>query len=81
VRHRTDLARLVIPSPSAHPLGSGALAGGQGAAPYWTNELDPGAWSAQLGLDDEWNGDWGRLEPDLKAAAEEEIDHILNAQH
>jgi hypothetical protein len=34
-----------------------------------------------IGLDDEWNGGWGRLEPDLKAAAEQEIDHILNAQH
>jgi len=32
-------------------------------------------------LDDEWNGGWGRLEPDLKGAAEQEIDHILNAQH
>ncbi len=31
-----------------------------------------------IGLDDEWNGGSGRLEPDLKAAAEEEIDHILN---
>jgi hypothetical protein len=34
-----------------------------------------------IGLDDEWNGGRGRLEPDLKAAAEQEIDHILNAPH
>jgi hypothetical protein len=33
-----------------------------------------------IGLDDEWNGGWGRLEPDLKAAAEQEIDHILHGQ-
>jgi hypothetical protein len=32
-----------------------------------------------IGLDDEWTGGWGRLEPDLKAAAEQQIDHILNA--
>jgi len=32
-------------------------------------------------LDDEWNGGWGRLEPDLKAAAEQEIDHILHGPH
>jgi hypothetical protein len=32
-----------------------------------------------IGLDDEWNGGWGRLEPELKAAAEQEIAHILNA--
>jgi len=31
-----------------------------------------------IGLDDEWNGGWGRLEPDLKAAAEQEIDRILH---
>jgi len=31
-----------------------------------------------IGLDDEWNGGWGRLEPDLQAAAEQEIDHILH---
>jgi hypothetical protein len=30
-----------------------------------------------VGLDDEWNGGWGRLEPELKAAAKQEIDHIL----
>jgi hypothetical protein len=24
-----------------------------------------------IGLDDEWNGGWGRLEPDLKAVAEQ----------
>lgn len=34
-----------------------------------------------IGLDDEWNGGWGRLEPDLKAAAEQEIDHILHGPH
>ena len=34
-----------------------------------------------IGLDDEWNGGWGRLEPDLKAAAEQEIDHILHSPH
>jgi len=28
-----------------------------------------------IGLDDEWIGGWGRLEPDLKAAAERELDH------
>jgi hypothetical protein len=33
-----------------------------------------------IGLDDERNGGWGRLERDLKAAAEQEINHILNAQ-
>ncbi|HLK74595.1 MAG TPA: hypothetical protein VKU77_13200 [Streptosporangiaceae bacterium] len=33
-----------------------------------------------IGLDDEWNGGWGRLEPDLKAAAGQEIDHILHGQ-
>jgi len=31
-----------------------------------------------IGLNDEWNGGWGRLEPDLKAAAEQEINHILH---
>jgi hypothetical protein len=34
-----------------------------------------------IGLDDEWNGGWGRLEPDLKAAAEQEINHILHGPH
>jgi hypothetical protein len=27
-----------------------------------------------VGLDDEWNGHWGRLEPDLKADAELQLD-------
>jgi hypothetical protein len=31
-----------------------------------------------IGLDDEWNGGWGRLAPDLKAAAEMEIDGYLH---
>ena len=31
-----------------------------------------------IGLDDEWDGGWGRSETDLKAAAEQEIDHILH---
>jgi hypothetical protein len=44
------------------------------AKPYPDFDLD-----LFIGLDDEWNGGWGRLEPDLKAAAEQEIDHILNA--
>jgi hypothetical protein len=30
-----------IPSPSAHPPGSGLSATGQGGAPHWTNDLDP----------------------------------------
>jgi hypothetical protein len=34
-------ARLVIPSPSARPPGSGASATGQGGAPRRTNDLDP----------------------------------------
>lgn len=31
-----------------------------------------------IGLDDEWDCGWGRLEPDLKTAADQEINHILN---
>ncbi len=31
-----------------------------------------------VGLDDEWNGGWGRLEPDLKTEAEKEIDYFLH---
>ena len=31
-----------------------------------------------IGLDDEWNGGWGRLAPDLKAAAELEIERYLH---
>ena len=33
-----------------------------------------------VGLDDEWNGGWGRLDADLKAAAELEIDYFLHGQ-
>jgi hypothetical protein len=33
-----------------------------------------------IGLDDEWIGGWGRLEPDLKAVAEKEINHILDPE-
>jgi hypothetical protein len=36
---RALAARLVIPSPSAHPPGSGAGATGQGGAPHRTNDL------------------------------------------
>ena len=31
-----------------------------------------------VGLDDEWNGRWGRLEPDLKADAELQLDFLLH---
>lgn len=31
-----------------------------------------------VGLDDEWNGGWGRLEPDLKSAAMVELDRLLH---
>lgn len=31
-----------------------------------------------VGLDDEWNGSWGRLEPDLRAAASEELDRLTH---
>lgn len=31
-----------------------------------------------VGLDDEWNAGWGRLDADLKAAAEQEIDYFLH---
>ena len=31
-----------------------------------------------IGLDHEWNGSWERLEPDLKAAADQQINHILH---
>lgn len=31
-----------------------------------------------IGLDDEWNGGWGRLEPDLKAEAKNELGHFLH---
>jgi hypothetical protein len=41
LRNRARLARLVIPSPSAHPPGSGASAAGQGGAPHRLNDLDP----------------------------------------
>ena len=41
LRDRARLARLVIPSPSAHPPGSGASATGQGGAPCRTNDLGP----------------------------------------
>jgi hypothetical protein len=33
-----------------------------------------------MGLEDEWSGGWGRLAPDLKAAAEEEINGYLHGQ-
>ena len=39
--HRAHGTRLVIPSPSARPPGSGASPRGQGGAPHWTNDLDP----------------------------------------
>lgn len=38
-------------------------------------ELDLGRF---IGLYDEWIGGWGRREPDLKTAAEQEFDHILH---
>jgi hypothetical protein len=38
-------------------------------------EFDLGLW---IGLDDEWNGGWGRLEPDLKAAAKSELDYFTH---
>jgi hypothetical protein len=31
-----------------------------------------------VGLDDEWNGGWGRLEPDLKSTAMVELDRLLH---
>jgi len=31
-----------------------------------------------VGLDDEWNGRWGRLEPDLEADAELQLDFLLH---
>lgn len=31
-----------------------------------------------IGLDDEWIGGWGRLEPDLKEAAKGELDYFLH---
>lgn len=31
-----------------------------------------------IGLDDEWNGRWGRLEPDLKTDAELQLDFLLH---
>jgi hypothetical protein len=31
-----------------------------------------------VGLDDEWNSGWGRLEPDLKADAELQLDFLLH---
>lgn len=31
-----------------------------------------------IGFNDEWNGGWGRLAPDLKTAAESEIDRRLH---
>jgi hypothetical protein len=31
-----------------------------------------------VGLDDEWNSHWGRLEPDLKADAELQLDYLLH---
>jgi hypothetical protein len=34
-----------------------------------------------IGLDNQWNGGWGRLDPDIKAAAEQEIHHILHGPH
>jgi hypothetical protein len=30
-----------------------------------------------VGFDDEWNSGWGRLEPDLKADAELQLDFLL----
>lgn len=30
-----------------------------------------------IGLDDEWNGGWGRPEPDLEAEAVQELDRLL----
>jgi hypothetical protein len=39
LRDRARLARLLIPSPSAHPPGSGESATGQGGAPCRTNDL------------------------------------------
>ena len=34
-----------------------------------------------IGLDDEWNGGWGRLEPDLRAEAKNELAHLLHGDH
>lgn len=33
-----------------------------------------------VGLDDEWSGGWGRLSPDLDAAAEQELNHPSHGQ-
>ena len=33
-----------------------------------------------IGLDDEWNGGWGRLKPDLKAEARQELERMLHGQ-
>ena len=41
LRVRARLACLVIPSPSAHPPGSGPGPAGHGGAPCWTNDRDP----------------------------------------
>jgi hypothetical protein len=38
-------------------------------------EFDLGLW---IGLDDEWNGGWGRLEPDLRKAAKSELDYFTH---
>lgn len=32
-----------------------------------------------IGLDDEWNGGWGRLEPDLRAEARNELSRLLHS--
>lgn len=40
-------------------------------------EFDLGLW---IGLDDERNGGWGRLEPDLKAAAKNELDYFTHGR-
>ncbi|KRF22671.1 hypothetical protein ASG91_14775 [Phycicoccus sp. Soil802] len=37
--------------------------------------FDLGLW---IGLDDEWNGEWGRLDPDLKAAAKNELNYFTH---
>jgi hypothetical protein len=31
-----------------------------------------------IGLDDEWNGSWGRLKPDLQSAARHELERLLH---
>jgi hypothetical protein len=33
-----------------------------------------------IGLDDEWSGGWGRLEPDLRTEAAYELDRLLHGQ-